>query len=155
VSSVPEAIHVEIEHLLARMATAWARHDFDSLRELWRLSPEPLLYLAEEAEFARSRAEIEAYWTRTAAGIHEVRADYVLDSVAGLSADLYLATFRNEWAARDRPGDDLIAGTCRGVLIVETTAAGIRPRVYVEAPLAPLLYMRDLYKLVARTRGLA
>jgi hypothetical protein len=154
-SAVPEPVQVHIARMLARMSTAWAEHDFDTLRELWSLAPEPIVYLAEEAEFARSRLELEDYWARTAAGIHEVRANYVLDSVACLSAELYVATFRNEWAARDRPGDEMIAGTCRGMLIVEALADGIRPRIYVEAPMAPLLYIRELYKLVARTRGLA
>ncbi len=154
-SAVPEGVRCEIEHLFARMSTAWAEHDFDTLRALWRQSPEPIVYLAEEAGFARTHGELEEYWTRTAAGIHEVRANYLLDSVAGLSADLYAATFRNEWAARDRPGDEMLAGTCRGLLIVEASAEGLRPRIYVEAPLAPLLYLRELHQLVARTRGLA
>ncbi len=143
-----------IERLLAAMSAAWRNGDFAFLQELWRLTPDPL-YLAEEApDFARSAAALDDYWARTAAGLADVRGDYRLLSVSALLPPLYAATFVNEWAAREKPGEEMVAGTCRGMMIVDASGETLVPRVYVEAPMAPLLYMRELYKLVARTRGL-
>jgi len=43
-----------------------------------------------------------------------------------------------------------VAGTLRAIAICEPTAAGWRIRAWVEAPLAPIVYMRALYEGVAR-----
>ena len=37
-------------------------------------------------------------------------------------------------------------------LLANTASKSLR-QAYIEAPLAPIIYMRDLYKVVAGTRG--
>jgi hypothetical protein len=149
-----EAVRERMAALLTRMSQAWREGDFAFLSGLWDGVDDPVYLAEEEPGFARSHAELASYWERTSAGLADVRGDYRLESLTVLIAPLYLATFTNEWAAREKPGEAMVAGTCRAVMIVEAREDRLVPRGYIEAPRAPLIYMRELYKLVATTRGL-
>ncbi|MEE4454194.1 hypothetical protein [Novosphingobium resinovorum] len=149
-----EPLFARVEALLERMSQAWREGDFAFLRALWDETDHPV-YLAEEADgFARGAEALGAYFAATEAMLPEVRGEYRLEAVTPLGGDLHIASFVNEWAAREAAGEPMVAGICRGIMVLEARGARLIPRAYIEAPKAPLLYMRDLYRMAARERGL-
>lgn len=153
-SETGDALFKRVAALLASMSQAWREGDFAFLRGLWDETASPV-YLAEEEDgFARGAGALADYFARTEAALPEVRGDYRLEAVTPLAPGLCIASFVNEWAAREGPGQAMVAGTCRGVMVLEERAEKLVPLAYVEAPKAPLLYMRDLYRMVAEKRGL-
>jgi hypothetical protein len=138
-----DAALMELEH-------AWRELDFGRLKALWDTAHAPV-YQAEEALApCLSWAELDDYWARTRAGIacmgmriqRPIRLQAIDDG-------LVTAVYEMHWDAvvagdaRPMGGDNRVFNTFR------RTPAGWRMTQYVEAPLAPILYLRKLYEYAA------
>ena len=66
---------------------------------------------------------------------------------------LEMVAFELEWTTYIKGEDAPIGGSVRGIALFEYDGSAWKLKAYIEAPLAPILYMRDLYKVVAGTRG--
>jgi hypothetical protein len=59
---------------------------------------------------------------------------------------LVLATWRMEWRVHIHGCDKPTGGETRVAALLRHTQSGLRFAAYVEAPLAPILYLRRLYE---------
>lgn len=139
---------------LAGLFVALERHygakDFAAVRALWLPQLDTPFYIAEEhGEVMSSWPQIERYWRITAESLAHLRARFEPRGGVPLSANQQLVCFDLTWLARVGSTAP-VAGTLRAMAICEHTASGWRIRAWVEAPLAPIVYMRALYEGVAR-----
>lgn len=139
-----------IVELFAALGRHYGAKDFGAVRALWveRL-PAPF-YLAEEHdEFIDSWDKLENYWRLTSQTLSHLRARFVPQTSVPLDEHRQLVGFELTWLAR--VGSDApVAGTLRAAAVCERSASGWRIRAWIEAPLAPIVYMRHLYHGVAR-----
>ena len=142
-----QTIDDEIREVLERVVAAWNRLDFDALAELWDADEERPFYLPEESPAALTSWEaIRTYWSGTrrvtralSMRIWDVQAKTIGD-------DLAVALWQMHWnadvAGYERPvgGDNRVTATFR-------RRGGVWRFIhYVEAPLAPILYVRRHYE---------
>lgn len=140
----------ELAGLFAALERYYGAKDFAAVRDLWLPQLETPFYIAEEhGEVMSSWEQIERYWRITSESIAHLRARFEPRGAVPLSPTQQLVCFDLTWLARVGSTAP-VAGTLRAIAICELTAAGWRIRAWVEAPLAPIVYMRALYEGVAR-----
>jgi hypothetical protein len=135
------AIHGQLRALEA----CWRAMDFAGIRALWDDSGPPL-YLAEEsAEPALSWEALEKYWSLT--GTIATRAQVRIDNIRchALSPDLISAFYNMHWDVAMKVGAPL-GGDNRVCTTFRRRPDGWRIVQYIEAPLAPVMYMKKLYE---------
>ena len=135
-----------IESAIRSLERYWATLDFKSIRALWDDSVPPL-YLAEEAAGpVQTWDELEKYWSAT--GKLAKRNLVKINNVRyhDLNVDVVSAFYDMHWDI-ELPDGKTIGGDNRVCVSFRRTAAGWRIGQYIEAPLAPILYMRQLYEL--------
>lgn len=124
------------------------------MRSLWLDDLAAPLYLAEEhREFITTWDAVDAYFRTTSAAIRAITTAYRVVTVLPAAPGQNMIAFELDWSAAIDPEPPL-AGSVRGFALVEREAGTWKLRAYVEAPLAPIVYMNDLYRLVARARGI-
>jgi ketosteroid isomerase-like protein len=135
-----------IESAVRALEQYWATLDFKAIRALWDDSAPPL-YLAEETIGpARSWEELEKYWGATGKLAKRNRVKITHIRYHDLTRDVVSAFYDMHWDIELDDGKT-IGGDNRVCVSFKRTAAGWRIGQYIEAPLAPLLYMRQLYEL--------
>jgi hypothetical protein len=140
----------ELGALFAALERYYSAKDFAAVRGLWLPQLETPFYIAEEhGEVMSSWEQIERYWRVTSESLAHLRAHFEPRGAVPLSPTQQLVGFDLTWLARVGSTAP-VAGTLRAIAICELTAAGWRIRAWVEAPLAPIVYMRALYEGVAR-----
>jgi hypothetical protein len=136
----------EVHALLQRKVQAWNTRNFAGLRELWDTSREPV-YVAEEALTpCLSWPDLDAYWSATERGSRSIRialSDIVLRP---LSCELIAAIYSMHWDFLATNAAKPVGGDVRVYAIFRRTSLGWRFAQYIEAPLAPIVYMRELYE---------
>jgi hypothetical protein len=139
-----------IREALRELEAAWCAFDFERVRALWDGSRPPI-YLAEEAEPALSWDALEAYWRATRESIVRVAMRIDADRLVlrELAPGLVTALYPMHWDAQMKHEAEPIGGEVRVCATLRLTPAGWRFAQYVEAPLAPIVYMRRLYRLAA------
>jgi hypothetical protein len=139
---------------IAELFDALGRHygtkDFAAVRALWVEDLPAPFYLAEEHdEFMDSWDKVENYWRLTSQALSHLRARFAPKTCMPLDEHRRLVGFELTWLA-SIGSEAPVAGTLRAAAICERGAAGWRIRAWIEAPLAPIVYMRQLYYGVAR-----
>jgi hypothetical protein len=137
----------EIDGLLGRYYERFGAMDFVGARAAWDTADPQPTYLAEEIDdFLRDWPAIEAYWAASQAAMSklssrhwEVRARQVTDTLA-------TATWRLHWNAQVVGQGPPVGGDVRVTGVFRLRPEGWRLFHYVEAPLAPIIYMRKLYQ---------
>ena len=133
--------------VLRQLQKNWDRMDLKAMAGLWDTSdPEPF-YLPEEVDQPlRDWDAIHAYWNKTMEliprlkmRIWDVKADPVSDDLAWVS-------YQFHWDAVAEGYDKPVGADNRAVALFRKLPEGWRICRYVEAPLAPILYMRKLYE---------
>lgn len=140
----------EVADLFAALQRHYGEKDFAAVRGLWLPDLVTPFYIAEEhGEVMQSWEQIERYWRITSESLAHLRARFEPRACVPLAGAQQLVYFDLTWLAR--VGDTApVAGTLRAVAICEQTPSGWRIRAWIEAPLAPIVYMRALYEGVAR-----
>jgi hypothetical protein len=142
-----------ILQLFAQLDEAYSSKDFAAVRALWSRDAQRPLYIAEEHRRVMTSWEaVEDYWRQTDVLIGKLKSRYMVFDTIAVGSDLCTVAFDLRWEAWIG-ADPAIAGELRGTALCQREADEWRLRTYVEAPLAPITYMRDLYRLVARTEG--
>ncbi len=135
-----------IQELLARKAAAWSRSDFTALKSLWDTSVEPV-YLPEESRTACLTWEaLDRYWAATRMAARAVTIRTGAPTIRILAPDVLAALYDMHWNFQTADAQAPIGGEVRVYALFRRTAAGWRFAQYIEAPLAPIVYIRSLYE---------
>ncbi|MEO1038449.1 MAG: nuclear transport factor 2 family protein [Pseudomonadota bacterium] len=135
----------ELTALIEAYAAAWRSGETEALKAFWNTSANPV-YLAEEADAVFTDwDQVEAYWAANRQQGFDVELNFRDPCFTDMGADLVLAVWRMDWRVGfpDKPamaGDNRVAALCR------RTGDGWRFAAWIEAPLAPITYMRKLYE---------
>ncbi len=135
-----------IDSLLTAAEHAWGKSDFAALKQLWDPSAEPW-YLAEEARKpCFSWQNLDGYWAATRAASRAISIRIADVTYRRLAADLISSFYHMHWNFQTPDTQAPVGGDVRVYALFRRTAAGWRFAQYIEAPLAPIVYMRTLYE---------
>ena len=137
----------ELDAVLARVVTAWNALDFEALEKLWDEQESRPFYLPEEAPQAlTSWPALRAYWqqTRRLTRALSMRT-WDLDAKL-LAEDLAVAMWQMHWNADVNGYERPVGGDNRVTAIFRRRSGEWRFVHYVEAPLAPILYLKRHYE---------
>ena len=143
----PEAATVEdVEALLAEVARHWRSLELDRLEELWDKSHPPL-YIAEEADEIHTSFEaIRRYWTLTRGMMLKMGVEFGRPTILPLGDGLVTAIFTLHWECLIKGQSAPVGGDNRATAVLRRVGDHWRFTQYVEAPLAPIVYIRRLYE---------
>ena len=140
-------LETEIDAVLARYYERFGAMDFAAAREAWDGDDPQPTYLAEEIDdFLRDWPAIEAYWAASQAAMSRLSSRHWDVRARQLAPDLAAATWRLHWNAQVVGQDQPVGGDLRVTGTFRRVARGWRLCHYVEAPLAPIIYVRRLYQ---------
>ncbi len=146
-----ESVHKEIATLLEQLCRYWQSLDFAGVKSLWDTDDESPMYLAEEIEAPLlDWASLEAYWQNTA----KMSKNFSMRTwdlrLKSLDDAHIVAWYRMAWGGDIEGYPKAIGGENRVSATLRRTSRGWRFCQYIEAPLAPLLYMQWLYELAGQ-----
>lgn len=140
-----------IAELFAELEKGYSEFDFAAVRTLWSPALRAPLYLAEEqTDFCTSWSALEAYWQSLPRTLSRLRAQFRPRVQVPLSPTQSWVGFDLTWLAQSGEAP-AIAGHVRGVALCALEDGRWRVQAWIEAPLAPIMYVRELYRLFART----
>ena len=140
-------VFAELEHM-------WQSRDFAAMRSHWLSDLPTPLYLAEEkATFFTTWPEVESYFADVKAHSKAGLVKYKPLHATPMGPGQEMVAFTLEWNVHLTGEAVPIGGSVRGVALFAEEKGAWKLRAYIEAPLAPIVYMRELYKLVPETRG--
>jgi ketosteroid isomerase-like protein len=136
-----------IRAVLAELERAWNALDFVAIGNLWDRSREPI-YFAEEAPAPHlDWASLQAYWDYTARSIARMGMRITdTPQLRLIGPDLVSAIYAMHWDAVISGDPQPVGGDNRVCATLRRTADGWRFAQYVEAPLAPITYVKWLYQ---------
>jgi hypothetical protein len=138
--------HDALTDLLRRKVDAWKRHDFAALKLLWDTN-DPPVYLPEESRAACLTWEaLDHYWALTCNAARAVSIRVAQPTFRVLAPDLISALYDMHWNFQTADAQAPVGGDVRVYAVFRRTASGWRFANYIEAPLAPIVYMRTLYE---------
>ena len=148
------AINPQILQVFKELEGLWLSRDFSKMRGYWLKSLPAPLYLAEEKkEFFTTWEQFDAYFAAVNAGSRGGAVTYRPLHSTSMGQGQEMVAFELEWTTYIKGEDAPIGGSVRGIALFEYDGQAWKLKAYIEAPLAPIIYMRDLYKLVAGSRG--
>lgn len=140
-------LETEIDALLTHYYAHFSAMDFAAARSVWDSAEPHPCYLAEEIDdFLRDWPAIEAYWASSQATMSKLQSRHWALRAQQIAADLATATWRLHWNAQIIGQDKPVGGEVRATAVLRRRTEGWRLFHYVEAPLAPILYIRQLYQ---------
>ena len=138
----------DIEGVLEQLTERWNRMDFSAIRELWDPDESEPYYLPEESEeLLASWDAIETYWANTKATISRLSMRIWDVKAKLLAPNLAVAVYRMHWNGAVTGYPAPLGGDNRVTAIFRRCGDTWRFCHYIEAPLAPMLYLRRLYEL--------
>ena len=143
---IDTADRAEILRLLAELEQAWCRLDFARLRRLWDPACEPLYVAEEHPRVQLDWTQLQEYFDLTARAIERMSMRIDGEPVLReLAPGVVSASYAMHWDALVRGESRPMGGDNRVVDTFRRTAHGWRFVQHVEAPLAPISYVRELY----------
>jgi SnoaL-like domain len=147
----PSIVDPGIAEVFEALERHYGAKDFAAVRALWLPDLPAPFYIAEEHHVVMDSWEkVEAYWRLTSTALSHLRAKFKPLHAVALNEHQQLIGFELTWLA-NVGAEPPVAGTLRAAAICERTSAGWRIRAWIEAPLAPIVYMRELYAGVAKS----
>jgi hypothetical protein len=141
------ALETELDALMARYYDRFGAMDFAAARGVFDTADPHPTYLAEEIDdFLRDWPAIEAYWAASQAAMSKLSSRHWDLRARQFADDLATATWRLHWNAQVVGQQKPVGGDVRVSAMFRRRPEGWRVFHYVEAPLAPILYMRKLYE---------
>jgi hypothetical protein len=139
------SLAVELDRVLAELYACYRAREFPAARRLWDPDEPHPVYLAEEVDdFLRSWPEIENYWATTRATLSHLGASHRDLHAHLIATDLAIATCWLHWDAVVVGRSTPIGGDVRVTATFRRRAEGWKLIHYVEAPIAPTIYFRQL-----------
>ena len=147
-------INPQILHIFTELQGMWLSRDFSRMRSFWLKTLEAPLYLPEEKkDFITTWEGFDAYFAAINSGSQGGGVTYRPLHSTPMGHGQEMVAFELEWTTQIKGEEAPIGGSVRGIAMFEYDGQAWKLKAYIEAPLAPILYMRDLYKLVASSRG--
>lgn len=141
----------ELQALFDEVGVCFEANDFERLAGLWDPDDPHPFYLAEEHEpLVADRAAQQAYFALTREVNMGCAARWRVEAAKRLTDDHAAVIFTLDWRIHVRGLPEPYGGFCRGQAVLRRTGEGWRFRTYVEAPLAPITYLKKLYERVGR-----
>jgi SnoaL-like domain len=136
----------EITDFLASYRAAWNAHEIEKLDRFWDTKERAPVYLAEEARSAAMEwPDIRAYWKDAAKSIERIEVNYSNVRTTPPVDGTVTVVMDMRWDAK-WDGGQFTGGDNRVVARLRQTPQGWRLISWVEAPLAPIVYLRQLYR---------
>ena len=137
----------DIGAVLEQLQRNWNGMDLKAMADLWDTSDARPYYLPEEVEQPlRDWDAIRAYWDQTIASIPRLQMRIWDLQAEPVGDDLAWVSWQFHWDAVAEGYDKPVGADNRAVALFRKLPEGWRICRYVEAPLAPILYMRKLYE---------
>lgn len=144
---MPEPLRSALEAVVADYYAAYSRLDFAAARAHWDAEEPSPLCLPEEAEgFLRDWPALERYWADTRRTLTRLAVRHRELQARSLAPDLASADWSIHWDAAIVGRDAAVGGDVRVVATFRRRPDGWKLIHYVEAPLAPIIYVRRLYE---------
>ncbi len=135
-----------VQALLKTVESHWRSLELDRLEALWDKSRAPL-YIAEEASAIHTSFEaIREYWDFTRSTIVKMGLELGPPEIVPLSADLVTAVYTLHWECLMKGQKSPVGGDNRASAVLRRVEDKWLFTQYIEAPLAPIVYMRQLYE---------
>ncbi|MCZ8132878.1 MAG: nuclear transport factor 2 family protein [Steroidobacteraceae bacterium] len=136
-----------LDALLADYYARFGAFDVAGMKAHWDTDdPEPV-YLAEEiGGFLHDWPSIEKYWDDTRRGLSRLAARHWDLRARRLGDDLAIGTWRMHWDCHVVGQPKPVGGEVRVTATFRHLESGWKLIHYVEAPLAPIVYVRALYE---------
>jgi len=132
--------------LLSELEQAWCRLDFAHVRRLWDTSRDPVYVAEENPRVHLSWSQLQEYFDHTARTNERMSMRIEGEpALRELAPDLVSAAYSMHWDAAIRGESRPMGGDNRVVDTFRLTSDGWRFVQHVEAPLAPISYVRELY----------
>ncbi len=148
------AINPQILQVFKDLEAIWLSRDFSKMRGHWLKALPAPLYLAEEkATFFTTWEEFDAYFKAINVGSKGGAVFYKPLHSTAMGQGQEMVAFELEWNTQINGEPVPIGGSVRGIAQFEYDGSAWKLKAYIEAPLAPIIYMRELYKGVAASRG--
>ncbi len=139
-----------VEALLADLAQRWCANQLFSIRELWHPDDDAPLYQPEELETPLTSWEaVNDYWQKTTDSIISFEMRTWELYIKTLNDDMLSVWYRMYWRGEIQGYDKPIGGENRVCATLQRSPDGWRFRQLIEAPLAPIMYMKWLYEKAA------
>lgn len=137
----------ELNASLAHYYTRFGAMDFAGARAVWDTADPHPTYLAEEIDdFLHDWPAIESYWKASQAAMSKLSSRHWNLRARLLTDELATATWHIHWNAQVIGQDKPVGGDVRVTGVFRRRPDGWRLFHYVEAPMAPILYVRKLYQ---------
>jgi len=145
--SVETGASAEISARLAELERAWCRLDFAAIRALWDTTTDPIYFAEESPEAKLTWTDLESYWALTGRLIEKMGMRVLGEPVMReIAPGMISVIYDMHWDALIRGETRAVGGDNRVCATFRHTKNGWRFAQYVEAPLAPITYMRKLYE---------
>jgi hypothetical protein len=145
--SIESGATAEIRGRLSALEQAWCRLDFAAIRSLWDTGSEPIYFAEESPQAKLTWTELEAYWSLTGRLIEKMGMRVLGEPVMReIAPGMISVIYDMHWDALIRGESRAVGGDNRVCATFRLTATGWRFAQYVEAPLAPITYLRRLYE---------
>lgn len=143
---VDAATREAVKALLKTVETHWRSLELDRLEALWDKSGAPL-YIAEEASAIHTSFEaIRQYWDFTRSTIVKMGLELGPPDIVPLAPDLVTAVYTLHWECLMKGQKAPVGGDNRACAVLRRVEGKWLFTQYIEAPLAPIVYMRQLYE---------
>jgi len=147
---VDATTHAAVAELLATVERRWRDLDLAALESLWDTTRAPF-YIAEEAgEIHTSFEAIRAYWAFTRSIIEKMDLRLGRAELVSLGPDLLTAVYSLHWECLIKGQKAPVGGDNRACAVLRRIEGSWRFTQYIEAPLAPIVYIRQLYEQSVR-----
>ncbi|MEM6835048.1 MAG: nuclear transport factor 2 family protein [Pseudomonadota bacterium] len=138
------ALIEELQPLFDNWVRFFSVNDFKGVRSLWAPGLDAPYYVAEEHDVLMSTwDEVEHYWSETAKINTDFQGRIQIVNAKHVSDDQAMAHFELAWKMSLVGWERPIGGTNRGMAGFSKTDDGWRFHSYMEAPKAPITYLRD------------
>lgn len=138
-----DALAASLDAVLTEFYARYSAREFEATRALWDADEAHPIYLAEEIDdFLRSWPEIERYWATTREFLPHLGARHRDLRAQAVGTDLAIATCHMHWDAQLKGAARAIGGDVRVTATFRRRADAWKLIHYVEAPLAPTIYLR-------------
>lgn len=143
-----DTLTAEVQITLDQLCEHWNNMNLSAIRELWDAEETQPVYLPEESEsLLKSWDDIEAYWANTRKTISRLSMRIWDLYTKPLDENLTIAVYRMHWNGAVEGYPNPMGGENRVSAILRKRSGEWRFCHYVEAPLAPMLYLRRLYEI--------
>jgi len=144
---IDQAARTQIETHLRTLERAWNELDFAAIKSIWDTSRPPVYFAEEAANPHLDWPSLEAYWDFTRRSISRMGMRITnAPELVELAPELVSVIYRMHWDALIAGDGKPLGGDNRVCATFRHTSDGWRLAQYVEAPLAPITYMKWLYE---------